>query len=119
MNDHTSPVKVDQYLQDLKAELGSPFSPTGRAVDKRSGRDPHDLCHDAGVHVEATPGPSAVINAYRLADSSVRGLSFWVPGSETWGHQKKLAVFADSPMTLVLFESPHRFETLLKQPLKR
>jgi len=69
---------------------------------------------DAGVNVEAIPGPSAVLAALCVAGLPVRRFVFegFLPrggGDRT----RALERVAQSAITVVLFESPHRIHTTL------
>ncbi len=116
LNDHTAAPKVEHYLAELKAGAKIALLTDGGAPSiSDPGAILTDMCHDAGIQVEATPGPSAVINALSLSGFFGQRFAFLgFLGRKPGDIRKELAVFADSPITLVLFESPHRLDTLLK-----
>ena len=73
---------------------------------------------EAGLPVEALPGPSAVVTA--LAASGLSGASFTFlgfPPRKSGQRRNFLGKEADRPHTLVLFESPHRLAALLEDAL--
>jgi 16S rRNA (cytidine1402-2'-O)-methyltransferase len=74
-----------------------------------------DLAHERGIEVDAIPGPSAVINSLMLSGFFAQRFAFLGFLGRTPGDIKKeLLPFVDSPYSLVLFESPHRFRKLLE-----
>ena len=74
-----------------------------------------DKCRDAGVEIDAIPGPSAVVTALMLSGFFAQRFAFLgFLGRKPGAIRGELSTFADSPLTLVLFESPHRLEVLLK-----
>jgi 16S rRNA (cytidine1402-2'-O)-methyltransferase len=74
-----------------------------------------DLAHERGIEVDAMPGPSAVINALMLSGFYAQRFAFLGFLGRTAGDIKKeLEPYRESPYTLVLFESPHRFRKLLE-----
>lgn len=64
---------------------------------------------DAGVHVEAVPGPSAVLTALLVSGLAGNGFRFvgFLPRQGPERHRAITAIARD-PMPTVLFESPHR-----------
>ena len=69
---------------------------------------------DAGVNVEAIPGPSAVLAALCVAGLPVRRFAFegFLPRSGG-DRARALDRIAQSEITVVLFESPHRIHATL------
>jgi 16S rRNA (cytidine1402-2'-O)-methyltransferase len=69
---------------------------------------------DAGVEVEAIPGPSAVLAALSVAGLSVRRFTFEGFLPRGGGNRNRaLERIARSDATVVLFESPHRIHATL------
>lgn len=115
LNDHTSRPQVERYAQELKGGTRAALLTDGGApAVSDPGAILTDLCHDAGVKVEGIPGPSAVVTALMLSGFFAQRFAFLgFLGRKAGDIRKELQPFADSPYTLVLFESPHRLELLL------
>lgn len=74
-----------------------------------------DLAHERGIEVDAIPGPSAVINSLMLSGFYAQRFAFLGFLGRTPGDIKKeLLPFAESPYSLVIFESQHRFRKFLE-----
>jgi 16S rRNA (cytidine1402-2'-O)-methyltransferase len=116
LNDHTSHSQVEKYLADLKGGAHAALLTDGGApAISDPGAILTDLCHEAGVEIEGIPGPSAVVTALMLSGFFAQRFAFLgFLGRKPGAIKGELAVFADSPLTLVLFESPHRMDVLLK-----
>ena len=115
LNDHSSSGVVEG-LVDLIRQTGhvAVLSDGGAPTVSDPGTLLIDACHDADIPIEVIPGPSAVIAA--LAGSGFFGQRFAFLGfpPRKPGDIKSLFLpFADSPMTLVFFESPFRFNATL------
>jgi 16S rRNA (cytidine1402-2'-O)-methyltransferase len=69
---------------------------------------------DAGIDVEAIPGPSAITTALTVAGLPVSRFCFegFLPAKER-ERRALLAELADEPRTLVFFEAPHRIAATL------
>jgi 16S rRNA (cytidine1402-2'-O)-methyltransferase len=69
---------------------------------------------DAGVHVTAVPGPSAVLTALAVSGLPVDRFCFegFLP-RKAGERSRRLAGLADEARTMVFFEAPHRTETTL------
>ena len=115
LNDHTSPPQVKRYADELKKGAQAALLTDGGApAISDPGAILTDLCHEAGVLVEGIPGPSAVVTALMLSGFFAQRFAFLgFLGRKAGAIKGELAPFADSPITLVLFESPHRLESLL------
>jgi len=115
LNDHTSRNQVDRYLEDLKKGAHAALLTDGGApAISDPGAILTDLCHDAGVELEGIPGPSAVVTALMLSGFFAQRFAFLgFLGRKPGAIRGEFVTFADSPLTLVLFESPHRLEVLL------
>ena len=116
LNDHTSPSQVERYAADVKAGLRAVVLTDGGApVVSDPGALLGDACHDLGVPVTSIPGPSAVTNALALSGFFGQRFAFLgFLGRKPGAIRAELEPFADSPLTLVLFESPHRIDALLR-----
>ena len=69
---------------------------------------------DAGIDVEAIPGPSAITTALAVAGLPVSRFCFegFLPAKER-ERRAFLSALADEPRTLVFFEAPHRIAATL------
>lgn len=116
LNDHTGEAAVARYRQAiLEGETAALLTDGGAPAISDPGAILTDLCHEAGIEVQAVPGPSAVTTALGLSGFFAQRFAFLGFLSRKPGSIKsELLMFADSPLTLVLFESPHRMESLLK-----
>lgn len=116
LNDHTSEGQLARYGQELKSGVYAALLTDGGSP---SVSDPGalltDYCHENGLLVDAIPGPSAVVNALALSGFFAQRFAFLgFLGRKSGAIKSELEPFADSPLTLVLFESPHRIEALLQ-----
>lgn len=70
---------------------------------------------EAGIRVEALPGPTAFVPALTASGLPTERFVFegFLPHKK--GRQTRLAVLADEPRTLVLYESPHRLARALAE----
>lgn len=116
VNDHTSEERLSEILEEisegikavLTTDAGTPgvSDPGARLVD---------LAYDAGIEIDALPGPSAPITALALSGYFAQRFAFLgylprKPGAQA----QVLEAFAKSPLTLILFESPFRTDKLLE-----
>ena len=68
LNEHTSPVQVERYVAELKGGAKvALLTDGGSPAISDPGAILTDLCHLAGVTIDANPGPSAVITALGLS----------------------------------------------------
>lgn len=115
LNDHTGQHAVERYLQEIEAGvIAALVTDGGSPVVSDPGSLLCDACHEANILVEAIPGPSAVTTALMLSGFFAQRFAFLgFLGRKAGAIRSELELFKDSPLTLVLFESPFRFETLL------
>ena len=115
LNDHTSPPQVERYADEIKAGLRAVVLTDGGApVVSDPGALLGDACHERGVAVFSVPGPSAVTNALALSGFFGQRFAFLgFLGRKAGAIRAELEPFAESPLTLVLFESPHRIDAML------
>ncbi|MBO6827689.1 MAG: 16S rRNA (cytidine(1402)-2'-O)-methyltransferase [Sneathiella sp.] len=70
---------------------------------------------EAGYHVEALPGPSAVITALMVSGLPIPAFTFLGFLPRRPGRQRKaFEAFAEAPSAIVFFESPFRVAKILK-----
>ncbi len=120
LTDVTPESAVEKYAKEL--ESGKKFAVLtdgGAPCISDPGSRLVDLSAQTGVCIEVIPGPSAVITA--LMASGFYGQRFvflGFLGRKPGSIRSELAPFLDSPLTLVLFESILRMETLLNTALE-
>ncbi len=74
---------------------------------------------DAGIEVESIPGPSAVIVALTLSDLPLHSFTFkGFPPNKEGPRKRFIAMEAESPHTLVFYESPYRLLAFLQNSLE-
>ncbi|MCO5296400.1 MAG: 16S rRNA (cytidine(1402)-2'-O)-methyltransferase [Fimbriimonadaceae bacterium] len=115
LNDHSGAPVLDRYAAELAEGAHAALLSDGGAPGiSDPGALLVDRCHESGVPVEAVPGPSAVVTALMASGFFAQRFAFlgFLP-RKPGPMRSELLPFADSPMTLVAFESPHRLEKLL------
>lgn len=115
LNDHTGDRQLDAYVSELSGGKSTALVTDGGApVVSDPGASLADRCLDAGVEVGAIPGPSAAITALMLSGFYAQRFAFLgFLGKKPGAIRSELRPFKDSPLTLVLFESPYRVQALL------
>ncbi|MBS1702766.1 MAG: rRNA small subunit methyltransferase 1 [Armatimonadetes bacterium] len=115
-HDHSQDAQLDRLLDEVEAGKRAVVLTDGGAPGiSDPGARLVDLAHDRGIEVDAIPGPSAVIDALMLSGFFAQRFAFLGFLGRTPGDiRKELMPFTESPYTLVLFESPHRFRKLLE-----
>ena len=115
LNDHTSPGGIERYADEIAAGQDAVVLTDGGApVVSDPGALLGDACHERGVTVLSVPGPSAVTNALALSGFFGQRFAFLgFLGRKAGAIRSELEPFAESPLTLVIFESPHRIDALL------
>lgn len=115
-HEHTDEAKVDLLVEELVG--GAHFalvSDAGTPVVSDPGVYLVSRAAEAGVVVEAIPGPSAVLAALCLAGLPVRQFTFegFLPKSGR-EREEALSRILQSRITTVIFESPYRIHTTLE-----
>lgn len=119
VTDHTDDSALQRYVAELASTRAALITDGGAPGVSDPGARLCDLCHEAGVAVDAIPGASAVIDALMLSGFYAQRFAFLgFLGRKPGAIVGELATFAESPLTLVLFESPHRFRPLLEAAAK-
>jgi 16S rRNA (cytidine1402-2'-O)-methyltransferase len=115
LNEHTSPAKVAQYaLEASSCERAVVLTDAGTPAVSDPGAELVQACLELGVEVDAVPGPSAVTTALALSGFYAQRFAFLgYPPRKPGPLRQLLEPYRDSPLTLVLFESPHRVGKLL------
>ncbi|RYG44265.1 16S rRNA (cytidine(1402)-2'-O)-methyltransferase [bacterium] len=116
LNEHTPDYTVEKLLAELEEGANlCLLTDGGMPAISDPGARLTDRCHDAGIPVSVVPGASAVPAALALSGFFAQRFAFLgFLGRKPGDIRKELAPFADSPYTLVLFESPYRIDSLLK-----
>ena len=112
---HTNDDKVDLLLAELaEGAHYAMVSDAGTPVVSDPGVYLVSRAAEAGIEVEAIPGPSAVLAALSVAGLPVRRFVFegFLPRSGG-DRTRALDRIAQSAITVVLFESPHRIHATL------
>lgn len=115
LNEHTNPAKIAAFRDQIAAgETIALLTDAGTPAISDPGSILVDLCLDAGLTVTPIPGPSAVTTALSASGFFAQRYAFLgflprKPGPAS----RILEQFQDSTFTIVLFESPHRFNKTL------
>lgn len=116
LNDHSPESRYLSLLREIEdAETVALITDAGCPGISDPGAHLADLCYDAGEVVDAIPGPSAVTTALMLSGYYAQRFAFlgYLP-RKAGAVRKELEGFADSPLTIVLFESPFRAKNLIE-----
>jgi len=114
LNEHTPPSKLAAIATELEEQMGAMLTDAGTPGISDPGAELVEACYEAGIPVDAMPGPSAVTMALSLSGFFAQRFAFLgFLGRKSGAIREVLDPFADSTMTLVLFESPHRYRKLL------
>jgi 16S rRNA (cytidine1402-2'-O)-methyltransferase len=116
LNDHTSPEATASYAREIAAGARwALVSDAGTPVVSDPGAALVDACLGAGVEVDVVPGPSAVLAALCVSGFYAQRFTFlgFLPRKPGPAAQA-LRPFAESTMTLVLFEAAPRLDSLLR-----
>ncbi len=114
LNDHSAPGQIERYASQLRNGAHAALvTDGGSPAISDPGAQLTDLCHASGVTVAGIPGPSAPVLALMLSGFFAQRFAFLgFLGRKAGAIRGELLPFADSPLTLVLFESPHRLDAL-------
>lgn len=114
-NDHTTEFGIKKIVDEIEAGKSAAMVTDGGAPGiSDPGALVADECHERGLLVDAIPGPSAPVTALMLSGFFAQRFAFLgFLGRKSGDIKKVLLPFADSSMTLVIFESPHRFRDFL------
>lgn len=116
LNEHTSEASIEKLADEIAAGgVAALATDGGCPVISDPGALLVDRCLDLGVQVDAVPGASAVTQALMLSGFFAQRFVFlgFLP-RRPGPMREELRQFANSPLTIVLFESPFRIENLLK-----
>ena len=115
LNEHTNPGAIERYVDEIaQGAWAALVTDGGMPSISDPGALLTDACHERGLPVEGIPGPSAVVTALALSGFFAQRFAFMgFLGRKAGAIRAELAPFADSPYSIVLFESPFRVENLL------
>lgn len=115
LNEHTTDAKIHTYLAEVGDQTAAVLSDGGAPGISDPGARLVDLAVEEGFDIDAIPGPSAVTTALMLSGFYAQRFAFlgFLP-RKPGAIRSEFAAFVDSPMTLVVFESPYRVDALLK-----
>ena len=115
LNDHTPAAKVAAYADEVAGgAVACLLTDAGTPAISDPGTELVQACVDRGADVDAVPGPSAVTTALSLSGFYAQRYAFLgYPPRKPGPTRELLGPYADSPLTLVLFESPFRVGKLL------
>ena len=115
LNDHTGAGQIEAYVLEVASgKRAAVLTDGGSPAISDPGALLCDQCREAGVVVEGIPGPSAPILALSLSGFFAQRFAFlgFLP-RKPGEMRSEFAPYADSALTLVVFESPHRLDALL------
>ncbi len=116
VNEHTSDGQLEKLISEIEdGRRAVLLSDGGAPTISDPGSRLADLAHDAGIAIDAIPGPSAVVTALMLSGFFAQRFAFlgFMP-RKPGDIRKELEPFVNSTLTLVFFESPFRVEPFLK-----
>jgi 16S rRNA (cytidine1402-2'-O)-methyltransferase len=115
LNDHSGTFVSERYAEEVKKGLKvAVLTDGGSPAISDPGAILTDICRTQNLEIDSIPGPSAVVNALALSGFFAQRFAFLgFLGRKPGAIRGELRQFANSPLTLVLFESPHRFRNLL------
>lgn len=116
LNEQTSDSRIGDYAKAVHEGLtGCVVSDAGSPVVSDPGSELVRACRALGVEIDSIPGPSAVTDALALSGFYAQRFAFLGFISRKAGAATEtLAPFKESALSLVLFESPHRFVKTLE-----
>lgn len=115
LHSHNERQRRDELLGTLVAGGSvAVVSDAGTPLVSDPGADLVRAALDAGIRVEAVPGPSAVLTALVASGLAASEFSFlgFAPSRDT-ERRRWLAALAAEPRTVVFFEAPHRVRETL------
>ena len=114
-HEHNWRERLDSLLQALSEGDVALVSDAGMPGVSDPGRELVAAAGEHGIRVESVPGPSAVTTALAVSGLSADSFTFlgFLPRRRK-ERQERLREVAASPITLVLFEVPHRLRATLE-----
>lgn len=117
LNDHTATSAIERFLDEVPADgYACVLSDGGMPVVSDPGTLLIDAALERGWTVDCIPGPSAVTTALALSGFFGQRFAFlgFLP-RKPGPMRGELAPFADSPLTLVIFENQFRIGNLFRE----
>ena len=114
---HSGEAKLTRVLDELRGGAHyALLSDAGTPVVSDPGAELIALASEAGIRVEAVPGPSAALAAVSVSGLQVDRFLFegFLPRTGSARHDA-LQRIADSKVAVVVFESPHRIHATLRE----
>ena len=114
-HEHNWRERLEAVLQALEEDNAALVSDAGMPGVSDPGRELVAAAAARGIRVESVPGPSAVTTALAMSGLPADAFQFigFLPRRRK-ERQEKLRETAASPLTLVLFEAPHRLRATLE-----
>ncbi len=116
VNEHTSDHQLEKIISEIQdGKKTVLLSDGGAPTISDPGSRLADLAHDAGIAIDAIPGPSAVVTALMLSGFFAQRFAFlgFLP-RKPGDIKKEIEPFLQSTLTLVMFESPFRITQMLE-----
>ncbi|MBV6458353.1 MAG: Ribosomal RNA small subunit methyltransferase I [Fimbriimonadaceae bacterium] len=116
LNDHSGSSIIERIAERISAgESAVLMTDAGTPGISDPGAMLVDRLYDLAVPIDSIPGPSAVVVALSLSGFFAQRFAFlgYLP-RRTGDIVKEVQPYESSTMTLVLFESPYRFRTVLE-----
>jgi 16S rRNA (cytidine1402-2'-O)-methyltransferase len=115
LNEHTPEPQLARLADEIAgSDSVALLTDAGTPGVSDPGSELVSACLELGVAIDALPGPSAVTTALSLSGFFAQRYAFLgYPPRKPGPMRELLAPYADSSLTLVLFESPHRVGKLL------
>jgi 16S rRNA (cytidine1402-2'-O)-methyltransferase len=116
LNEHTTEEQLQRYVGEIKSGAAAcVLTDGGSPTISDPGALLCDRCHEEAIRIEGVPGPSAPILALSLSGFFAQRFAFlgFLP-RKAGDIRSELRPYADSPLTLVLFESQFRVNAMLK-----
>ncbi|MBL8047108.1 MAG: 16S rRNA (cytidine(1402)-2'-O)-methyltransferase [Chthonomonas sp.] len=116
LNEHTTPRAVQAYVDEVaKDQTWAVLSDGGAPAISDPGALLVDLAREDDIEVDAIPGPSAVTTALMLSGFYAQRFAFlgFLP-RKPGPMGRELEAYAESTLTLVVFESPFRVRAFLE-----
>ena len=114
-HEHNWRERLETVLRALEEGDAALVSDAGMPGVSDPGRELVAAAAERGIHIESVPGPSAVTTALAVSGLPADAFQFlgFLPRRRS-ERQSRLREVAASPLTLVLFEAPHRLRATLE-----
>ncbi|MBI4373035.1 MAG: 16S rRNA (cytidine(1402)-2'-O)-methyltransferase [Candidatus Omnitrophica bacterium] len=118
-HDHSSKLKLESLIREIKEGAQAAYmTDAGTPLISDPGFTLARAALQAGVRLEAIPGPSAFLNALVISGLPTHAFTFigYLPQKEK-GRRNVLGSLKDERRTLIFYESPYRVLRTLKDML--